>query len=221
MIPTKEMLEEDIQSLKLFEIAKKYGLSDSTTYRLICSFGLKLSKRRKYRLEKGRVFGKLTVIDQDHTQNKALWICQCECGNIKLARTEHLLKGCQKSCGCSEHEGRWKGCGEISGDYWSRVVRGAKSRNLPLEITIQEAWNKFLEQNRKCTLTGLELYFCRNPKKPDKEHTASLDRIDSSLGYTKNNIEWIHKFVQGMKSNYKKEDVIYYSKLIANNHKEK
>ena len=32
--------------------------------------------------------------------------------------------------------------------------------------------------------------------------TASLDRIDSSKGYTKSNIQWVHKDINKMKSDF-------------------
>ena len=34
----------------------------------------------------------------------------------------------------------------------------------------------------------------------NKNRTASLDRIDSKLGYTSNNIQWVHKDLNYMKS---------------------
>jgi hypothetical protein len=35
--------------------------------------------------------------------------------------------------------------------------------------------------------------------------TASIDRIDSNLGYTESNVVWVHKDVNIMKNNFTKE----------------
>jgi hypothetical protein len=106
-----------------------------------------------------------------------------------------------RSCGCYKHDEtikrQWKGHGEISGSLWKRILNQAKSRGLSVEITIEDAWNLFLSQERRCKLTRLPLVFSTGYIKADG--TASLDRIDSSIGYTKNNIQWVHKDVNQMK----------------------
>lgn len=47
-------------------------------------------------------YGMLTVIDytNDNRHGSALWKCQCDCGNICYASTNHLQTGNTKSCGC-------------------------------------------------------------------------------------------------------------------------
>lgn len=54
----------------------------------------------------GQKFGRLTVIGLDESKNtrKTYWICQCECGGIKSARSDSLLCGAIKSCGCMKKE---------------------------------------------------------------------------------------------------------------------
>lgn len=56
----------------------------------------------------GKKFGKYTVLYRDNTKPKGktckvYWICQCECGNIKSVRGDHLKSGAILSCGC-EHK---------------------------------------------------------------------------------------------------------------------
>ncbi len=110
----------------------------------------------------------------------------------------------------------WKGCGDISRDWWSTHVLREKSQTarvkVPVTITIQEAWSLFLNQNKRCSLSGLELSF----NKRSELNTASLDRIDSSLGYTLGNVQWVHKHVNFMKRNYNQEYYIEMCKLVAN-----
>jgi len=42
-----------------------------------------------------------------------------------------------------------------------------------------------------------------------------MDRIDNDLGYTKENIQWVHKDVNAMKSNFKEKYFLKICKLIV------
>ena len=133
------------------------------------------------------------------------WECRCECGGTTIAATADLERGSIKSCGCLRNlkgasHPSWRGCGQITGEYWSTVRNNAKLRGLAFNITIEEAWSLLIKQNTKCALTGATLYFrtTRGAKKKRKG-TASLDRIDSSKGYEKDNVQWIHKHINRMK----------------------
>lgn len=54
----------------------------------------------------GKRFGKLTVIERDFERQKkvgstgAYWKCKCDCGNIVIISSTHLVRGKTKSCGC-------------------------------------------------------------------------------------------------------------------------
>ena len=53
--------------------------------------------------ETGNKYGKLTVLKQDGWKDKrreAIWICQCECGNVVKVQGGNLRSGNSKSCGC-------------------------------------------------------------------------------------------------------------------------
>ena len=39
--------------------------------------------------------------------------------------------------------------GEISGKYWSSLKKNAKKRNIQVKVTIEEAWEIFLKQNKR------------------------------------------------------------------------
>jgi len=45
--------------------------------------------------------------------------------------------------------------------------------------------------------------------------TASLDRIDSTKSYHKDNIQWVHKRVNRMKMNYTMEEFVDWCKKVA------
>lgn len=55
---------------------------------------------RNFKNEIGNKYGKLTVLELVTKTPKAIWKCQCDCGNIALVRGIDLRSGNTKSCGC-------------------------------------------------------------------------------------------------------------------------
>lgn len=53
-------------------------------------------------IEPGSTFGRLTVIERIPAKpyGKVHWRCQCACGQITIARDDHLRRGDSLSCGC-------------------------------------------------------------------------------------------------------------------------
>src|SRR5436305_5698522 len=154
--------------------------------------------RRRYTIEEltEAKFNHLTlkeVIIDGKERKRRYWLCQCVCGNTVKRREDFLLSGRAISCGC-KHKYKtkkpsefiqWSGYGDISGHYFSALKTGAKNRNIEFTITVQEIWELFLKQESKCALSKLPLQFSGQRRiKKGVEQTASLDRIDSSKGYT-------------------------------------
>jgi len=102
----------------------------------------------------------------------------------------------------------------MPGSYWSSIKFNASYRGIPFEgLTKEDAWNKFVEQDGKCALTGELLVFESESNASDG--TASLDRIDSSKGYTKENIQWVHKNVNYIKRDLPNDEFIEWCKKVA------
>jgi hypothetical protein len=91
---------------------------------------------------------------------------------------------------------------------------------LKVTITIQDAWELFQAQHERCALTGVDLTFGGTARNWQSK-TASLDRIDSSRGYTKNNVQWIHKRLQWMKNDMPEDEFIAWCKAVAGHSIEK
>lgn len=166
----------------------------------------------------GQKFGKLTVIGQTPSKNKlARWLCSCECGNTKITTGSALRQGKTKSCGCLKKiRYNWTGFGEINGTHWSQIKRHAVSKNRSFNITIQQAWQIFLSQDRKCALSGVPLTFSRSHRHSKTNQTASLDRIDSSKGYVIENVQWVHKEINVMKNIMPESKFLEWCRNIAN-----
>lgn len=154
----------------------------------------------------GRRIGHLVVAEflrKERYQRRFAYIyrCRCDCGKeVELPRS-NLVTSHTQSCGCyrvpkGESSPFWTGHGEISGFDWGRIKMKAEERDLPFCISIEDAWEQYERQKRRCALTGLSLQM---RKTETEEKTASLDRIDSLRGYEKDNIQWVHKDINRIK----------------------
>jgi hypothetical protein len=98
---------------------------------------------------------------------------------------------------------------------FEKIRRRAIRKKYPLDITEDYIWLLYISQNRKCALTGLDIVF-KNKFTKILETTASLDRIDSSLGYIISNVQWVHKDINAMKINLDQQDFISLCRTVSN-----
>lgn len=153
------------------------------------------------------------------------WYCECECGGTCVVVSGHLGSGAIRSCGCLSKEAhveltkrKFKGICDLSCTFFTQIFRGAKKRNLEFTITKEYIWDLFISQNKKCALSGVDIDL--HPLRNTSIQTASLDRIDSSLGYIEGNVQWVHKNLNIMKSNLPLDDFINWCNLVVQHNKE-
>lgn len=98
--------------------------------------------------------------------------------------------------------------------WFNKFKTNAKLRALDWEITLDDVADLYEEQEGRCALTGWDIVF------PETGHhnisTVSIDRIDSSFGYLKENIQLVDKRVNMMKQKYSQEEFIMVCKAVAN-----
>ena len=223
-ILTKEfLLKEHFTNKKTYqEISDMVGCDRRSVVRYVKFHGIK--EKRIQVTFVGCRFGKLTVMErlENAKYGQRVWLCKCDCGKFIKRPTGELRNrskyGRDTSCGCGAFDNRkqtinWKGCGDIHGSMWGRIERGAKSRNYPFEITIEYGWDLFLKQNKKCALSGIDIYFPKTDWEQKRgEWTASLDRIDSMEGYIEGNVQWVYKDINRIKWAYNQE---YFIKMCV------
>jgi len=173
----------------------------------------------------GQTVGSLKVVERlgkIRGKRSLWWKCQCDCGKFIELTSYSVKGGYHKSCGClgnpnGKKHPNYIGYEEMSGGFFSRIEKGAITRNVSFKITKKQIWDLFEKQNRKCALSGVDIQFGVNSriKEKKRECTASLDRIDNAKGYVKGNIQWIHKDVNKMKNTHTQEEFIKICKLIA------
>lgn len=213
---TKEFLEEEYvkNGKTTYQIAAMVGCSAKNIYYHLDKYGIERRNDFVVHDITGQKFGKLTairIIDKNKYGN--IWECQCECGNIVHLTTTCLTSRNRitRSCGCLVHEKTkekhhlWTGYGKISGNRWCSIKQCAKHRNKGFYITIDFAWDLFLKQNKCCALTGMALDI----------DDASIDRIDSLLDYTEDNVWWVHKDINKIKASTNTIEFILMCKSIV------
>lgn len=69
----------------------------------------------------GQRFYRLSVLSFSHrTKNGTFFVCQCDCGNIKIIRSISLRKGNTRSCGCGKWLKNLHG-GSLNGEDWRQI----------------------------------------------------------------------------------------------------
>jgi hypothetical protein len=171
-------------------------------------------------IKQGAKFGKLTVLrdlGNHNPRHESRFECQCDCGKVKSMIGYHLRSGASKSCGCTNRRGKtnskWLGCEELGGTEWSCIRYCAKKRGIPFKITIKDGWKLFIRQDKLCALTNVPISLRKYGE--DTTSNASLDRIDSSKGYTKDNCQWVLKNINLMKQDLDEKEFISLCKLVA------
>jgi len=173
--------------------------------------------------EVGHKFGDWELLDSKpfsanpNSKYKLSYKCRCACGLEKPVLCENLERQLSNSCyDCAMKKRNyqrgkdnpfWKGSKVLSGKKFYRIKRGAELRGIALNITIEEAEEKLLEQDFICALTGMTL----------TKETWSLDRIDSSKPYEIENVQWVHKDINVMKNKFGEDYFIEMCKRVVAN----
>jgi hypothetical protein len=119
-----------------------------------------------------------------------------------------------KICGAKRH-GEWcVSCTlgnfgtEIDYSPFKTMLSRAKQRKKRFSLTLHDLYDQWQSQKGICPYTGWLLKLPKaNEKLPKTPDRASLDRIDSSLGYTPDNIQFVSLAIQYAKHNWSQSDV--------------
>jgi hypothetical protein len=142
-----------------------------------------------------------------------MYQCRCECGRLNIQASHYLLNGKPPLCECKKKD---RGGKTVQNVIYRRICYQAKRRELIVSVTRDECFALLSWQSYRCALSGLPLAVAGNVG--DHYHgatTASLDRMDSSAGYTAENIQWVHKDVNKMKMDLCQDRFIEICQAVA------
>lgn len=162
----------------------------------------------KFRDLSNQRFGKLLAVSLagKNPQGKALWLCQCDCGNQKIIRQTSLTSGDTTSCGCHRiaiskinikgaayKHGQSQRRGEFAKEYsaWAHMIQRCYDKNSKdyksygaQGISVCNRW-RFGEDNK----SGFECFLEDVGPSTTKDH--SLDRFPNISGnYEPENCQW-------------------------------
>lgn len=128
-----------------------------------------------------------------------------------------LAKLC-KSCSNKEvencHRGWHRG---VRISWFNKFKTSAEVRGISWELSLDDVADLLKEQESLCALSGVEITF------PETGHPqkapASIDRINSKLGYTRENSQLLTREVNMMKQSYTQERFIAICTLVADKSK--
>ena len=121
-----------------------------------------------------------------------------KCGVFRVVkRRQHAIgmagKPCKRCSNVSNHPIGYEG--KIRLSFFNKYKIHALQRNKEWAIDAEYAAKVLENQGFKCVLTGVSI----DAAGKLDQMTASLDRIDNSMGYVAGNIQWVHKDVNMMR----------------------
>ena len=152
-------------------------------------------------------YGRLVVAEHKGKDNrgKHLWLCKCDCGNEKVVVADNLSSGKSKSCGCLKKEFLSKK-GNQFGLYEDRqeAMMKVQYSHLKRRHTQNNMIGEVLNFETFCTLSKSNCKYCGLEYSKEIEDRLNegkskkilsnevlkingIDRVDSSIGYTKEN----------------------------------
>ncbi len=144
---------------------------------------------------------------------------------------------CSRSCSCSYHNSQQilnpKGTNHIA-NLGGKIGRGKdeyspfrwfmkviKQRSKEFDVDLQYLKQLWEEQKGLCVFTKWKLTLPAGSDgwkdKEDKTYRASLDRIDSSKGYVKGNVQFVSLMANLAKNNMSDEEMFKFCSAVAKN----
>jgi hypothetical protein len=136
---------------------------------------------------------------------------------IMSFKLEKLCKACSNNITENSHRGWYR---NIRISWFNKFKASAELRNLEWSLSMDDVVDVMEEQDSKCALTGWDITFPESGAGKNISK-ASIDRIDSSKGYTKENIQLVIKQVNMMKQQYDQEEFVLICKAIAKKQSDK
>lgn len=175
------------------------------------------ARERSRSIKIGDKYKHWTVIDGPITSKyqSIMWKVKCDCGTERWMQGNELTDPnssfqCQQ---CAQKERGTKDKIKNGGTYnfsinrLHRLQRSAKNRGYEFTLDIPYLCSLYESQKHICAITGDVI---------ESIDDASLDRIDSSKGYVKGNVQWVTKQANLSKHVMTMPELINFCKKVLN-----
>jgi hypothetical protein len=156
----------------------------------------------------GQRFGRLSVVADAGYRigHSCAWVCQCDCGNKAVVRSQFLVAGLTQSCGCLHKETfTTLKHGFAKRDrktrlyqIWEQMKQRCNSPNNNAfdrygnkGIKVCDQWNDYMSFHNDM----IDSYLTHVAEHGEKDTT--IDRKDNDKGYSPDNCRWATYKVQG------------------------
>lgn len=136
--------------------------------------------------------------------------CSRSCAGKSLANVEHLLK---------VRTSKYSVPGNKRDDYtlFRRHLRRSRMRVKENSLTLEDLKEVWEKQNGVCVYSKVKLIEASNSKRNNPIYAMSLDRIDSSVGYHKDNIQFISIAMNHLKNKMTHQEMLEMLEIIKRN----
>lgn len=166
-------------------------------------------------------------------------VCECDCGTVRAFNWRDIKRGKTKGCGCRRNtpelkerarerarlmvkNGIFNGGGDMHNKknrefkYCFKNINRKNRKECLVSIEdLKDIWNK---QNGYCAYSNLKLVLPTHsdicPDAPYK--VASVDRIDSSKPYTKDNIQFVSRTINYAKNSMSHQEMCKFIDILKN-----
>ena len=150
----------------------------------------------KHKILKGEVFNRWTVLGENRVNGKLLYYVECTCGNTSNVESSHLISGKSKSCGCLQREVVGKSsflhgmCRSTTYKSWEMMVQRGR--------TDSDNFEHYLKNGIMVCDEWKESFINFLEDMGERPEGTTLDRIDGTKGYYKENCRWANLTVQAI-----------------------
>jgi hypothetical protein len=146
----------------------------------------------------GGVFGRLTAIEPAYNKDgRWYWRCSCDCGEEVIVLSSKLSNGNTKSCGCLSRD--WIVMSDKVRAKYNGETRSGNSPYKSWDAMISRCYNPHNKDYHNYGGKGITVCdewktyggFREWARAANWKQGLTIDRIDSTLGYTSTNCRWL------------------------------
>lgn len=131
----------------------------------------------------GKTYGNLHVLKMcSDERGKSVYECLCDCGKHTISNRTDLESGRKKSCGCNRQKTK---SNYATGKHYAfnSIKASANTKNIMFDLTEDDTISLIQKPCYYCGTVG-----SRVSRTHDRFRFNGLDRINSDIGYTKENV---------------------------------